>query len=307
MRKRLSNIVLENGAIIEIIGTIEKSLNTTVIPSLKDLEKLTADKTVLANNIAFSSLNLKKDKDLFVRLENVVNKYLDILPFLKEKVANEIPDTITTNTSNLNNKLVISLICEGVFFAEELPDMLSVMIERFYTKSGSELDKNKKIELTNRFTTLIRIIPEIEKANLKNIVDTIGEIPTINTIRSESVSDIPTDVIIGFFKTNFKIKDFYTQTFLKRMINVFSFKQESKVHKDIAKSFIGNPIYHLRLFLVDLQSLRLEKLKEDKRLLELRILELKQGDKDGKLKQQISYFEDKLNKLNMKINRLATI
>jgi hypothetical protein len=307
MKHKLKNISLSQEKMLEIIETVDKSLTTTVRSALKDLIDLSKDKTLLSDNIAFNSLKLKSDSHLFKRLLDVVEKYQKILPSLRTAINDNISETITTGTNNVNNRIVISLLSEGIYFAEEVPMLLSNMINKFYTKSGTELDKSISAHLSHRLILLIQIIPEMEKADLDKVVESIGNIPTVSTLKFESSSDIPTEVVMGFFQKTIGIKDFYTQTFLKRMLGYFNFKKEHKKHSNITKNFIGNPIYHLRLFLIDLDSLRLERLKDEKSLLELRILELKSSDTDGKLKKQISYYENKLNKLDMKIRKLSEI
>lgn len=305
MHKRLARVTMTNEEMLETIDVIGNTLNSNVIPSIIELEKEVKDRKELCDNVAFSKLNLKNDGELFKRLLGVIEKYNKILPVLKTKVSEELSDTIVVGSSNLNNRIAVSLITEGIFLSKEVPFILTNVINKFYVKSGSELDTKIHTALTRKMILLIQILPELEKADLEAVVNAIGNVPAIKTIREEKTSDIPADIVLGFFKTNFSIKDFYTQTFLKRVLGYFNFKKEHKHHANITKNFMGNPIYHLRLFLVDLRTMRLESLKEEKTLLELRILELKNGDPDGKLKSQISYYENKLNKLDMKIKRLA--
>jgi len=307
MKHKLKSMTLSQEKMIEIVDTIDKSLKTTLIPALNDLIKETKDKNMLSDNMAFNSLKLKSDSDLFKRLLNVVEKYKKILPDLKVAITDNVSETITTGSNNVNNRIVIALLSEGIYFTEEVVMMLSNLINKFYSKSGSELDTSITSHLSHRLILLIQVIPEMEKADLSKVVESIGNIPTVSTLKFESSSDIPTEVVMGFFKDTIGIKDFYTQTFVKRMLGYFNFKTEHKKHKNVTKNFIGNPIYHLRLFLIDLESLRLERLKDEKSLLELRILELRSGDTDGKLSKQIAYFENKLNKLDMKIKRLSEV
>ena len=308
MRKKLSRMTLRNEEILELIDTIDKSIAKTLVPALTDLIKETKDERKLCDNVAFHSLKLKSDSDLFKRLLNVTEKFSKILPKLKVAVEENIPESITTGTNNVNNRIVLALLSEGAYFAEEVPMLLSNMINKFYSKSGTDLDPEITRHLSHRLVLLIQIIPEMEKADLDKVIESIGNIPTVSSLKFENTSDIPTEVVMGFFRNTIGIKDFYTQTFVKRMLGYFNFKTEHKKHANITKNFIGNPIYHLRLFLIDINSLRLERLKDEKSLLELRILEIKdQNANDPKLKSQISYYENKLNRLDMKIKRLATI
>ena len=307
MHRRLNKLALTNDEMLETLDVISKSIVTTTIPALNELMKTTVGKTEIVNNVAFAKLNIKDDAALFKRILSITEKYNKIISSLKSAISDNLPDTITAGSSNINNRLAISLLSEGVYFAKDVPMMLSNLIERYYSKTGTELDPAITSKLTQKLVLLIQILPEFEKADLAKVVDSIGNIPTITTLKHEATSDIPVEVVMGFFKNNFNIKDFYTQTFLKRTLGYFNFKKEHKKNSNITKNFIGNPIYHLRLFLVDLNSMRLESLKEEKGLLELRLLELNESNADGKLKRQISYYENKLNKLDMKIKHLSEI
>lgn len=62
--------------------------------------------------------------------------------------------------------------------------------------------------------------------------------------------------------------------------------------------FISNPIYHIRMYLVDREVEKYEALREKKKLLELKLLDLKMqaaGKHDEKLAKQIAYYEDKIS------------
>ena len=306
MKKRLEALTIERDDLIDVMGEVEKNIGSVVIPSLNDLAKTVSGEKVLSSNVLFSSLKLKDDSEFFKRLVKIMERYNKIVPTLKGKINDELPDVFTANTSNINIKLVISLVSEGVFFADNMTDITAYLINKFYTKSGSDLEPSVSSKLGSKLMLLIKIMPEMEKARLDKVVDTIGNVPTIKTLKQEDTSVIPTEIVLGFFKTTFKISDRDTQTFLKRALGFFNYKQEAKVNKTVAKNFIGNPIYHLRLFLIDLEMLRFERLKESRRLMELRILELKQlesGTVDPKLTKSIKYYENELNKLDMKIER----
>lgn len=65
--------------------------------------------------------------------------------------------------------------------------------------------------------------------------------------------------------------------------------------------FTGNPIYHIRLQVAEWQSNRYKANKEKKKVLELRLLylkEQKEGRVDAKLQQEISYTQDRVDKIN---------
>lgn len=310
MRKQLTETIYKRDDLLEIIDNVEKTINKTVLPYLKELQSDTDGKKELSENVVFMSLKLKDDKEFFRRLENVVIKYNKIIPILKSKLEEDVSDTLQTSSANINIRLVFSLVSQGIFLSVELISILNYIINRYYTKSESELESGTKTMLGNKLMTLIKMLPELEKADFNKIAEVIGNIPTLKTLRHEETSVIPVDLVIGFLKDNFKIKEFYTQSLIRKFIEFVGFKKGYGIDKDIVKSFIGNPIYHIRLFLVDLEYLRLTKLKDEARLLELRLMELKNQNMNKPSKEvakAIRYYEDKINKLNLKIEKLSEV
>lgn len=69
-----------------------------------------------------------------------------------------------------------------------------------------------------------------------------------------------------------------------------------------------NPIYHVRMAIADWQVARVKAAQEEKRVLEYRLLHLKELDKgntaDAKLQENIEYTESRLEKLNYRLAKL---
>ena len=74
--------------------------------------------------------------------------------------------------------------------------------------------------------------------------------------------------------------------------------------------FIGNPIYHFRVFLVDREIKKIELLKEKKEYLELIILEkekLRNGTVDPKLEKQIEFYKEEVAKVEHTIEKSSKV
>lgn len=74
------------------------------------------------------------------------------------------------------------------------------------------------------------------------------------------------------------------------------------------QQFVNNPIYHIRLWLVDRDIEKYNANKDKKEMLELKVLSLKMAKNDpdantDKLDKQIAYYEEKISDLNYKIER----
>ena len=71
--------------------------------------------------------------------------------------------------------------------------------------------------------------------------------------------------------------------------------------------FMGNPIYHIRMWLVDRDAKKYESLKVKKQLIELKLMELKleeEESSDPHLSKQIKYYEEKLSDIEYSIEKL---
>ena len=302
-RKNLKTVILSNDELINILDEVTTSIHKDVLPSLEELIKKTKGLTKISNNVLYGRLKLKEDDVFFKRVEKVVIKYNEIIPSLKDKIKNELSDTISGTSGNINNNIALAMVAQGIFLSNTLVGLLQFIIANNY--SEQKVDMDKKIVSTNIKNTLllVKILPELEKADFKKVVDTIGEVPVLKTLRYEETSDIPVDLAVGFFKDTFKLKD-------NTLNLVKSFITGSNTDKtdDVAVNFIGNPIYHIRMLLVDLTELRLEKYRNEVRLLELRILELKSKDTDKpEIRKAISFYEDKVTALRLKIDKLSKI
>jgi len=69
-----------------------------------------------------------------------------------------------------------------------------------------------------------------------------------------------------------------------------------------------NPIYHVRSYLAEIQVASINRAKEERKLVELRLHELKlkqQGQNDARVEKQIELVEERLKKIDFKIAKLA--
>lgn len=86
--------------------------------------------------------------------------------------------------------------------------------------------------------------------------------------------------------------------------------QSSGITSIVPDGFINNPFYHIRMWFVDREIEKLEALKDKKKLIELRIMELKVEERsgsDGDLSKQIEYYEEKLAALEYQIQKLEEV
>ena len=93
----------------------------------------------------------------------------------------------------------------------------------------------------------------------------------------------------------------------KSMLENLIMRDGSRVSLPDTNGFIGNPIYHIRIWFVDREMDKYESLKDKKRLIELKLMELRmeeEGENNPKLRKQIEYWEDELSKKEYAIKQI---
>jgi len=81
------------------------------------------------------------------------------------------------------------------------------------------------------------------------------------------------------------------------MVDKFLASHGVFINMPATNGFVNNPIYHIRIWLVDRDVRKYEALKDKKKLLELKLLNIKMrnsGHHDGKTKKQIEYYEERI-------------
>ena len=299
--------------LISILDNSNKILSLDVKKYLTTLQKEVKDKDILINKAIIKGSkydkHFKSDAELFKYVEEALDKLLSIIPALKDKVDTVVDDYVCSNATNLNYRLILALTSEIAFLAENTDGVISYLVSQFYKKDKKEKLSEYLGQFVNKSLVFFQLIPELHHADLKAVVDAIGNIPTIKSLKIEDTNDIPTDFIVkDFLMKNFNFKSIWTQVYVKKLLNLLSWNEKKELshkYKGMSFNFIGNPIYHIRLFLVDLEMLRLERLKNRRKLVELKLLELRNKDaSDPKIKKQIEYYEQKLEALDRKINRI---
>ena len=295
---------------LETLDTIENTLGGSVKSILKNIIDITDGKEELKQIFEMRKLPYKTDDEFFKAIDGSVDGYISIIPELRKRIMDEIPGTTTTNTSNINVKLTYAILSLGIFLSTELINIMEYLLANNYNLEQSELPEDMRRDTVSKLDRLIQILPEVENAKLLEIVKTIGNIPVIKPLRGEVASVIPDTVITSFFEDTFDIKSGSTLDILKRVVTTFSFNKTGEVHEDLVSGFVGNPIMYFRMFLVDIRAMRLNYSRDRIRLLENRVLELRQnvdGLPTEKVVKAIKHYEELVTKHQYKIERLSKV
>lgn len=305
--------MIDKKDLLKMLDILSKDIKPGMTGYTQDIIKIIKskeEKTLIVNSISFSGSNLKDDIELLNLLLKLLNNYSKSVNDLKSKIDEELPDIISSNSSNLNIKLALSLINIGVFFGYNLSTMYSYLLTRYYIKSD-DVSSDIYKSVPGSLSTVASMVQDLNKMDFSKLIEMIGKFPTIRNMSSNK-NDLPSHVVLGFMKSELGVSAKNIVSYITKSFNLFKrdrlhSKQTNRQLKNIVGpvGFLGNPIYHIRLFLVDLQVNSYEKVKNNKRILELKIAKLKSdvnyadNENKSKLDEQIDYYTNRVEKLDL--------
>lgn len=212
-------------------------------------------------------------KTLALQLQGLVKNYSSIVT-LAEKELSEI---IGQNLITEREAGIINVAENYAFLAVYIPDLVD------YTVRIIDEDVNS---MQN----------DMSKGRVKDIVSASYDFSTI----------------LAFYYDNKDIASVLKDVPVTRVIaNPKDAGAASVANKDNAnidfKGFIGNPFYHVRMWVVDKDLDRYEVLKDKKTYLNMKIIDLKSragGEASPAMQKQISYYEDKLENTEYRMRKL---
>jgi hypothetical protein len=316
MRRRKKTVFayISKDTILEYINIL-KIEGPTYLKMLDELSKLTKKHHTHVLVELVDSKEWKTDAEMLDDLEkftkNLIGKADEIAQVVKEK----LPDNINIYSHNLNISVTM-FVFYLIRFIADLPDFLDSV--------AGILDRHIKGDTNLRLIYnrgfIIRYIHDflyleksgiIKDKGLDAIIESIGNFPTGDNlnknipekIKTEIISGVVGDTKIGKFLTKFLIS-FKTGT------DKYKTKHDHTLtrNKNVIYGFAGNPIYHIRKIIADLEINNYEKRKLEKKRLELKLQYLKEKssrEMDPKkveiYKKQIEILDEKIERLDAKI------
>lgn len=258
------------------------SINDEVLPTFKIILN---DKTldVIKKNTQlknFAQMAELKTNDNYKTLEKMQDLFVTI-----SKTQKDVKELINKYCSEvITNKALKARDAAIVKFLTDLYTVTSFTLDFIYyvivDEKHSELPKIKFKKIREGLPNYVTLFKAYSKF-YKTMLDDIAKIDDENL-------DTGLDVV---------------QQQMKEMI----LAKKSKLVTFPLSNFIGNPIYHIRMWRVDKEIEKLEALKTKKQLIELKITELRldrDSSKDNNLSKQIKYYEDKLASIEYKIEKI---
>lgn len=272
--------------IMEQLNNTVLALNNEVLPTVNELLTLVSEKNLSMEMLPeLSNLNREtfKSKDIKSFVNNIVISIKNLNTISADLISladKEIPDLLGKDVVTVKQAYLLNVITTITNFTLYTPDIVLYIVNLIDNKVNNKplsFVKFKLIEIRtdlNRYGNLLVMFKDSKTI-----------IPEINKLSK--------DRVLVDSKDN--------GTF-----NMLSFSKS----KLPLVGFIGNPIYHIRMWFVDAEINKYELLKEKKKLTELKILELKarqNNEVDPKLQKAVEYQEEKLAKIEYQIRKTEEI
>ena len=266
--------------VIKHVDLMFSSISEDVIPSLEQLEEgvnvIDKDKLVKLKNLAvMAGIKVKDGKDIISKIKltfvNIQKEYST----LTDLVNKELNEIITNKTITAKDAVILRVI-------SDIAAMNSYVLDFSYYLLINDKETNLpkyKLKTINEGQTTFTSLYKVYSENLHKLLQDIAK-----------VSDNQLDV---------NDESGMTDIMLNKTGKTVSLPQ--------ANGFINNPIYHIRLWSTDREINKYEALKDKKRLIELKVLELKlkqSNSNEPGLSKQIEYYEEKLSKTEHAIERI---
>lgn len=238
--------------------------------------------------------------------------------------ATSFEDIFEKNVSFKYKGNHISAIYESMKNAKELTKLLQRLVDENFaidiTKAGFDLLRTNIMQLTEILSFTVRyarrhlnyiVLSEMGQYKDLKIEDyfTAGERDWIKNGRMAFIKGI--DIIhkpAGEIET--KLKTIPSVLVTPETVNTTHgvFGKDKTDPLDLRFiPIVLNPIYHIRIRIAEWQAAKYQEAKEERSMVELRLLslkELKSGKDNARLEQQIEYNQERLSKLTAKIGRM---
>lgn len=270
----------------DVLTTIDNTssvISDSVIPMLYQLSE--AEGSVLKNDKTLEEIRKGckfKSKDNKEVVLEMIKRFTNIQEGLEvfRNTANKfLPTVITDKTITAKQGVILRT-------AQDINGMSLFVLDLILLILTDEADSN------------------ISKKRLKDIDE--------NVFTFISIFRVYTDDFKKFVANIQKVADDVIDPAANaELMNVHLAKTGYTMHLPVTKGFIGNPIYFVRMWLVERDMKNYAALEDKKKLIELRLLELRMdaqsGGADDKLKKQIAYYEDRVSEIEYKMSKLHQI
>jgi len=266
-------------SVAESFENIMTGLTDEVLPVLNDLIKDGNESFIKDNqflkNMSKLTVRSKDNKAYLEAIKKLLNDISKEEKEISKLIEKELSDYVTSKGSTAKDLTIMKLVTDIgslVFYVQDLNYYILV------DQKDTAIPKVRLTDIRSNSGSFVNLFNAFHKDFSKYVKD-------ISRVSEEIVN-----------------KPDATPSMMDAL-----FKSRGKLLTLPASGFNGNPIYHIRMWLVDKEIERYELLKDKKKLIELKLLELKleaANESNPKLKSQIEYYEEKISKLEYNIKEI---
>jgi len=274
-----------------------------------------------------------------VKSENILDTANNVFKNVNDDIIPTLEKVIDESSDDIKDSKLLNIIAKfGNFKAKDGAEMLSLILGMFKDIKHSERDVVKYINDNFKDVITDKTVTTNEMTIMKIINDIAAMSQyTMDLVYVSMLKDSETDIpkfrieqINAGIGAYYNLLDTYLVDFQKVLKKATEVKEvvvddkklenESMLSKFLGSNFVdlpmasnfnNNPIYHIRMWLVDNDMDNYDLLTEKRKLIELKVAELKavreSGDSSSKMKKRIEYYENKLNDIEYKIKELETV
>lgn len=281
---------IQKDEVVEDIRVTLGELNNNVMPGYEDAVRFLKDYKIKSkeneglSTAFFRNYELGKgsrQNSFITEIESKLKNVRENLEAVRDMNETLLEEDILKDGLSVKKAILMRSAEQLSFLTRYAIDLLNYFYVNESKESGSESSKLLPIQVQ-------RVEGNI--ANFTHILNVFGNEPKAFNEFFESMPDI----IIND-KTHAAISAVYANDKI------------DPIGSKIALGFEGNPIYHLRIAIAEWQANRYKVAKDKKRMLELRLLNLKmlqESSQDPKLEQEIAYIQSRIESLEFKMSKM---
>lgn len=288
---------MKKNDITEQLKITKHALENVVIPNYSSAasylkgRKYKSDAIVMLETVFYEAAQFKGNEkrnnfilDIESRLNNLLNNFLH----LEEQIFILFDQDIIRDGLTVKQAMLIKDSDDMFFVTQYMIELLDYV----YYKEVTSVTNPDQLEYTSFL--------DIRVEKIKNKIRPFAKAFVKLTIKPEKYKELIGNMPDA--STNPSVRKTVVSIYSNAMPENYGFNQTSGI--------VYNPIYHVRLIVAQWNIERHKLNIDKKRMLELRLLDLKNQDAESpspQIQREISYLEERINKLEEKINHMENV
>lgn len=275
--------IAKQSNVIETVLAVDNSITNNILPVLNNVLEL--DKGVLNKNKTLTAIN-KLSNTRFTDNVDLINKIKEFFIEIQDNkdtliatIKSNCPSVITVKTLTFKQAATLKVVNDLTSMSLFVLDLVNAFLALETGNGTSNLSKAQLASLDACSRDFVAVFDSYYK-KLNKLIKDLKDVSA--ELINQSESDATNNIISS---TNGKQVDLPSDT----------------------NGFLGNPIYHIRMWFVERSLAKLQILEDKKKLIELRIQQIRANEKnlpDEQITKMINYYEEELSNIEYKITKI---